>query len=129
MDLDHHTGASLDGWAHVVQSIETVLVTRIDSRVFARSFGADVPAMVDAPMNDAGVMALYMSVAEALARWEPRFELSDVTINADAGGKLTLNLSGSYYPNAHLGDFDTVSDEIRTVKISADRVDNWSLAA
>jgi phage baseplate assembly protein W len=63
MDLNHETGAAVEGWDHVVQSIQTILTTRLNSRVFRREFGSEVPALVDAPMNDANVLALYVAVA------------------------------------------------------------------
>jgi phage baseplate assembly protein W len=129
MDLNHHTGASVEGWAHAVQSIETILVTRLNTRVFMRQFGSDVPAMVDMPMNDANIMALYVSVAEAIDRWEPRFELTDVTVSAGQDGVIFLQLKGNHLPNAHLGDVTVVNDETQVIRVQATRVDNWSLAA
>ncbi|MGB0901197.1 GPW/gp25 family protein [Halocynthiibacter sp.] len=129
MDLNHHTGAVIDGWAHVAQSIETILVTRLNTRVFMRQFGSDVPNMVDMPMNDANIIALYVSVAEAIDRWEPRFELTDVALSAGADGIMSLQLTGSYLPNAHLGDSTVVSGETQIIRVQGTRVDNWSLAA
>lgn len=129
MDLNHHTGATVDGWMHVVQSIETILVTRLNTRVFMRQFGSDVPVMVDMPMNDANIMALYVSVAEAIDRWEPRFELTDVTLSAEADGVMSLQMKGNHMPNAHLGDATIVNDETQVIRVQGTRVDNWSLVA
>jgi phage baseplate assembly protein W len=129
MDLDHNTGAGVEGWAHVTQSIETILVTRLNTRVFMRQFGSDVPSMVDMPMNDANIMALYVSVAQAIERWEPRFDLTGVTLSAGADGVLSLNLEGTYMPYAHLGDDTVVSDETQVIRVQGTRIDNWSLAA
>lgn len=129
MDLNHHTGAVVDGWAHVVQSIETILVTRLNTRVFMRQFGSDVPAMVDMPMNDANIMTLYVAVAEAIEKWEPRFELTDVTVAASSDGVMVLELTGNHLPNAHLGDVTVVNDEKQVIRVQGTRVDNWSLAA
>jgi len=129
MDLNHHTGETVDGWMHVVQSIETILVTRLNTRVFMRQFGSDVPVMVDMPMNDANIMALYVSVAEAIDRWEPRFELTDVTLSAEADGVMSLQMKGNHMPNAHLGDATIVNDETQVIRVQGTRVDNWSLVA
>jgi phage baseplate assembly protein W len=129
MDLNHHTGSTVDGWMHVVQSIETILVTRLNTRVFTRQFGSDVPVMVDMPMNDANIMALYVSVAEAIDRWEPRFELTDVTLSAEADGVMSLQMKGNHMPNAHLGDATIVNDETQVIRVQGTRVDNWSLVA
>lgn len=129
MDLNHDTGGTVQGWGHVVQSIQTILATRLNSRVFRREFGSGVPALVDAPMNEAGVLALYVAVAEALERWEPRFELTDVSVEAAADGIITMTLIGNHRPNAHIGDLSTVDDETQTIRVMRDRVENWSLAA
>ena len=128
MDLNHHTGDAISGWSHVVQSIETILATRVNTRVFLRQFGSDVPAMADMPMNDANIMALYVSVAEAIEAWEPRFALTEVSISAAADGVLTMNLTGNHLPNAHLGDATIVDDGAQVIRVQSARIDNWSLS-
>lgn len=129
MDLNHNTGGAVEGWDHVVQSIQTILATRLNARVFRREFGSEVPALVDAPMNEASVLMLYVAVAEALERWEPRFELTDVSVDGAATGVITMTLIGNHRPNAHTGDLTTVVDQIQTIRVMRDRVENWSLAA
>lgn len=129
MDLNHDTGQVIEGWAHVVQSLSTILATRLNTRVFRREFGSEVSALVDAPMNDAGLLALYVAVAEAIDRWEPRFELTNVQMVPDADGVITMTLIGNYRPNAHLGDFSTIANENQAVRVSQSGFDSWSLAA
>ncbi|MBB5515766.1 hypothetical protein FHS89_001786 [Rubricella aquisinus] len=129
MDLDPETGAAIEGWPHVAQSLQTILGTRINTRVFRREFGSDVPALVDAPMNDENLLALYVAVAEAIDRWEPRFDVTNVGISGSASGAITMTLQGSYRPDAHLTDTTHVSDSVQTIRVTRDRVDNWSLAA
>lgn len=129
MDLNHETGEIVEGWEEVVQSIQTILGTRMNTRVFRREFGSDVLALVDAPMNDANTLKLYVAVAEALERWEPRFEITNVQVEGLGSGKVTMALTGNHRPNAHLGDFTTITDETQSIRILRDRVDNWSLAA
>lgn len=125
MDLNQDTGHAIAGWPHVVQSLQTILATRLATRVFRREFGSQVPAMIDAPMNDAGIMALYVAVAEALERWEPRFELTDVGFEPAATGVITMTLSGIYRPNAHLGDLSVVENETKTLRVTSERADVW----
>jgi phage baseplate assembly protein W len=127
MDFDHHSGAPIFGWAHVVQSIETILATRINTRVFMRQFGSEIPAMVDMPMNDVNILALYVAVAEAIDQWEPRFELTDVSLSPSATGVMALQLKGNHLPNAHLGDDTVITDETQVIRVLGSRVDNWSL--
>jgi Bacteriophage baseplate protein W len=129
MDLNHETGGALSGWAAVEQSILTILSTRLETRIFLREFGSEVPALIDAPMNDAGRLSLIVAVSEALARWEPRFELTDVELQGAATGVVSMTLSGNHRPNAHLGDFDTLSDQSQAIRIQRAGLDNWSLGA
>ncbi|WP_116131184.1 GPW/gp25 family protein [Tropicimonas sp. IMCC34043] len=126
MDLNDETGGTVEGWPHVVQSIRTLLATRLETRVFRRDFGSDVPQMIDAPANDAGTMALYVAVAEAIDTWEPRFDLSDVGLAISADGVAEIRLHGSYLPRGHLGDTTRASDGSITVSLAEGSVKSWS---
>lgn len=129
MDLNHDNGGAVEGWDHVVQSIQTILGTRLYTRVFRREFGSEVLMLVDAPMNEANILLLYVAVAEAIELWEPRFYLTDVGVKAAASGVITMTLTGIYRPNAHRGDLSTAADNVQTIRVMRDRVQNWSLAA
>jgi hypothetical protein len=109
--INETTGAPLDGWPHVLQSIRKILTTSIGTRVMRREFGSEVMSLIDAPMEGRVLLAVYVAVANAIARWEPRFRLSEVQVDsAAASGTLSISLYGTYYPRGHLGDF-TSSDE------------------
>lgn len=106
-------GFVMDGWAHVHQSIQTILTTPIGARVMRRDFGSDIPSLVDAPMNAANIMALFAATAAALEPrqvdgfWygEPRFRLSQIeVVSVAASGRIALACSGTYFPNGHKGD-------------------------
>jgi hypothetical protein len=129
MDLNHDTGGTVEGWPEVTQSIHTVLGTLINSRRFRREFGSVVLTLIDAPMNAQGVLALHVAVAEALERWEPRFELENVQIEGAATGAITMVLSGTYRPKAHLGDVGSAVNETQTVRVYLDRAETWRQAA
>ena len=61
--------------------------------------------LVDAPTNDATLLAYYSAAATALALWEPRFELTDIAFDAaGADGRVQLDLQGLYFPDGHKGD-------------------------
>jgi phage baseplate assembly protein W len=98
------TGKHITGWAHVQQSIRMILATQLGSRVMRRDFGSDVPRLIDAPMTDTVILAVYVAVASALDRWEPRFKLTQVEFTGTLGGQLDLLLTGIYMPRGHLGD-------------------------
>ena len=103
--LDRRTGRVLVDWAHVVQSIEDILTTRVLTRVMRRQYGSDWPRLIDSPMNEQTLLLFYVTAAESLDRWEPRFELLDIQfVDADASGTTTLRLVGNYLPRGHIGD-------------------------
>lgn len=111
--IDAITGKTLAGWEHVVQSIRVILTTAIGTRVMRREFGSELLSLVDAPMNDRVILAIYVATANAIMRWEPRFRLTDVgLVKAEPNGSLSLSLVGKYYPRGHLGDFTEYRDNL-----------------
>jgi phage baseplate assembly protein W len=71
---DKNTGKALDGKAHLRQSITDILNTRIGTRVMRRDYGSDLPNLIDNPINDEFAVDLYVALAEALDKWEPRLK-------------------------------------------------------
>lgn len=131
--VNKHTGEILTGWAHVAQSINDILTTPAQSRIFRRAYSGDVSRMIDAPMNDATIMTFFVLVAMALEGWvrdglgnvvhkpsygEPGFKLTNIVIeSANADGQIKLTLVGEHYPDGHLGDFSTV-ERIEGLRVS-----------
>ena len=61
--------------------------------------------MIDAPMTEVSLVLFYSAVATAVALWEPRVELSQVTfVEADQEGRAALQMIVEYMPRGHLGD-------------------------
>lgn len=109
--LNRDAGSLLSGFAHVEQSIAVILTTPIGSRVMRREFGSELFDLIDRPMTDQVILAIYSAAVMAIARWEPRYAVTGCKITGAAGdGTLSLELSGIYYPNGHLGDFSTTED-------------------
>lgn len=95
--MNAETGLFLSDWPHVVQSIRDILTTPIGSRVMRREYGSELPLLIDRPMTQKVVLAVYAATAIALARWEPRFVLTGVALReADGNGRLRLDLYGRY---------------------------------
>lgn len=92
-------GKRLDGIAHLQQSIRDILTTPIGSRVMRREYGSRLFELVDAPINRDTITEIYAATAEAIARWEPRFQVTDVAISAAAPGQVELALTGNYLPD------------------------------
>ena len=96
----------LSGWAHVEQSIRKILMTPIGARVMLREFGSELPELVDRKMTTGNVLAIYSASARAIQKWEPRFRMQFGRITgADVGGRISIELFGTYYPNGHKGDY------------------------
>lgn len=97
--INANTGKALSGIAHLRQSIFKILSTPIGTRVARREYGSKLPRLVDAPTNPSTILEIYAATAEALARWEPRFQLTKVKIVSAAVGALKLDLFGNYLPD------------------------------
>ena len=97
--LHAHTGQPVAGLEHLRQSIRDILTTRLGTRVMRRDYGSRLPDLIDRPMTPRLAMDLYAATADALARWEPRFELTRVRIAAARVGQLVLDLEGRYRPD------------------------------
>jgi phage baseplate assembly protein W len=77
------TGRSISGVEHLSQSIGKILSTPLGSCIQRRSFGSEVPDLIDAPSNGATQIRLYAAIATALMRWEPRLTVTRVQLLTD----------------------------------------------
>lgn len=88
-------GRAVAGEAHFQQSLQDLLTTPLGSRVMRRDYGVDLGALIDAPLGQRAAVDFFMAVAEAVARWEPRWRLRRVRVaGASAAGALEVTLSG-----------------------------------
>lgn len=112
--FNREAGVVLSGFQHVEQSIGVILTTPIGSRVMRRDFGSELFGLIDRPLTDQVILAIYAAVAMAVARWEPRYAVIGCAITgAAADGTLSIELTGIYYPRGHLGDFTAANDNAR----------------
>ena len=96
--MDRTTGKQLSDFEHLKQSIIDILTTPLGSRVEQRDYGCGLFQMVDRNIDKAFVMWAYVSIAEAITKWEPRILLSKITLDATQwrDGILLLDLEGWY---------------------------------
>ncbi len=90
------------------QSIRDILTTPIGSRVMRRDYGSRLFDLIDAPLNRSTLTDLYAATAEALARWEPRFQLTKVKAVAASPGSVQLSLIGLYKPDGKVITIDGI---------------------
>lgn len=97
--MNAKTGETLAGIAHLKQSIQQIITTRVGTRVMRRDFGSIIPNLIDAPANNQTLLQFYAAIAEALRKFEPRFKLTRVYSDFDNGvkdGKAVFTLEGDY---------------------------------
>lgn len=95
--MSRFTGATLDpnSDAHLVQSIGDILTTPLGSRVLRRSYGSELPDLIDQPIEPSRLpIKLFAATAMALLAWEPRIRLTHVRLQASAAGVAALRLTG-----------------------------------
>lgn len=96
--MDNKTGRPLVGVAHLRQSIADILTTPIGSRVMRRDYGSRLFERIDAPITGELIAEIYADVVEAIFNYEPRFEVSGVSVVSINEGKIVLDLEGKYLP-------------------------------
>lgn len=94
-----HTGKTIDGIDHLKQSIINIITTPIGSRVMRRYYGSRVSTRIDSPLNAEFIALIYADIVEALFNYEPRFELSKVSVVSMDKQRIVLDLEGIYKPN------------------------------
>jgi phage baseplate assembly protein W len=106
---NENTGKPLGGINHLRQSIRRLLTTPLGSRVMRRDYGSRLFQLVDAPLNTSTRMDLIASTADALRKWEPRFQLLNVSITGDETGVASVSLTGKYLPDGQTVRLDNIS--------------------
>jgi phage baseplate assembly protein W len=104
--MDARTGRLVTGWDHCVQSIATILTTRIGTRVMRRAFGSAALDLQDRNATPQRIMEIYTGIAAALKRWEPGFRLQSIKLTqGGADGVFAFEIAGLFFPAGHLGDY------------------------
>ena len=78
-----YTGEEISEGAHILQSIQMILTTRIGSRVMRRDFGSKLPGLIDASLTPENLTAIYAAANEAISRWEPRVQVVSTRIDPE----------------------------------------------
>ncbi len=80
----------VDGGEVVRQSIETILDTEPGERVMLPTFGCGLRRYLMEPNNVATRAAMQIDISEALTTWEPRVQLTKVTVEPGDDPALVL---------------------------------------
>lgn len=104
--IDDITGKLLTGWDHCAQSLRLILTTRVGALVMRRDFGGGLAELQDRNPSPRELMRAFVTCATAIRLWEPGFRLTKIELlRAGPDGVYRLELTGTFYPRGHLGDY------------------------
>src|ERR1700747_1444626 len=88
---DEKTGVAISlGEESIEQAIWIILATAPGERVMRPDFGCGIHQYVFAPNDGATIVQVTKEVREALIRWEPRIDVSDVDTEVRERGEVLL---------------------------------------
>jgi phage baseplate assembly protein W len=108
LDHDRQVRLAPDAEEGIRQSIWMILATSPGERVMRPGFGCGINDMVFGISNAATASAVAGSVREALALWEPRIDVLDVTAAADPSRPGVLMVEISYQVRSTNSRFNLV---------------------
>ena len=94
--MNINTGRSIEDMEHLRQSITNILSTPIGSRIMRREYGSRLFKRLDAPLTGELLAEIYADVVEALFSYEPRIEVTNVSVVSMDQGHLRLDVTGKY---------------------------------
>ncbi len=117
--INADTGARIEGWPHVAQSLRDIFLTRFGERVMREWYGSFVLDALGRNITPSEILPVIASITSAIEQWEPRYRV----VNVDAGGtvrdgRLTLSIYGRYRPRALLGDMTEEGDRSVTFALT-----------
>jgi uncharacterized protein len=104
--LNAATGGILEGWPHVVQSLQDIFTTRFGSRIMREWYGSFVPNLLGRNITPNEVTPWFAAVTSAIEQWEPRYRVTRIqVVDVTRSGALHFFIEGEYRPRATFGDF------------------------
>ncbi|HEV2681321.1 MAG TPA: GPW/gp25 family protein, partial [Rhodanobacter sp.] len=64
-----------------------------------RTYGSDLFALLDRPLNVSTRMDLIAATADALSLWEPRLQVTKVDVTQPSAGQILIDVTGIYLPD------------------------------
>jgi phage baseplate assembly protein W len=92
--MHRETGHPVSELEHIRQSVIKIVTTPVGSRVMRRDYGSQIPALIDAPINDRIRLLVMAATATAVIRWEPRIRPAQVLLAVD-GASMTIELTAA----------------------------------
>lgn len=119
------TGASLSGWAHVVQSLRDMFLTRFGTRYMREWYGSFVPDALGRLITRSEMLPVMAAMTSAIEQWEPRFAVESISVDgSDAReGALRVTILGTYRPRALLGDYTPEGKQKLVVTLGGEAIE------
>lgn len=97
LGLHPDTGARTTDDLQLAISLRDLLTTPIGTRLMRRDYGSRIPDLIDAPLNGTTLLRLAAASYIAIARWEPRLQITRVQYqpSTDTPGRLTVALTAT----------------------------------
>jgi len=104
--FDVTTGGVLEGWPHVVQSLQDIFSTRFGARIMREWYGSFVPNLLGRNITPKEITPWFAAVTSAIEQWEPRYRVTRIQVlEVTRDGRFRFFLEGEYRPRANYGDF------------------------
>jgi len=101
--VNAQTGQMLDGMAHVEQSIEKLLATRVGSRPMREWVGNPGIKLLGENTTERTILVWLNTIWAVLELFEPRFKIKQFVVeDADRSGGVRFRMDGEHRPYAHL---------------------------
>lgn len=94
-------GRHLSGDDHLRQSVMDIFTTPKRTRVLRRDYGSDVLRYLDNPLDDDTRLNIIAAAADALARWEKRLQVTQITVVRAGEGHFLFTVSGVNTETGH----------------------------
>jgi len=108
VDGSSEIALTADGEQSVRQSIWTILATAPGERVMRPDFGCGIHDLVFGVNNVATATSVTRAVRDALATWEPRIDVLDVSVAPDPSRASVLLIDISYQVRSTNSRFNLV---------------------
>lgn len=105
--VDGRTGQVLTGYVHLVQSLDTVWMTRLNQLWMLLDFGSDLRGLLAEDLTPAIALQIYNELVASAERWEPEYRIDELQfVTMSETGLLALRHGGLYFPEGRYGNYD-----------------------
>lgn len=94
--------------SHLRQSIRDILSTPIGSRVLRRSYGSRLSELVDRPYSSGLRLEVIAATAEAIATWEPRISVKNVSLSQFGGGRIEVSMTAELIASSQVLEIEGI---------------------